>query len=477
MQADHQAYALKVLSGPNLGAEIPLGEGQYLIGTDDSCDIILSDDQVAGRHLRLEITAGEIHIAAMDAAAFLDGEDTGGVESAVSFHQVVTIGATHLAIGPSGREWPIIQLPQPKPLPVEAEEEEETAPVETETAEAAADPEPQSLAEPPPQPAPAGRGKALGLIAAALVVLLTGGLVFIAAAPDRGAQRPVERKPDAQAIRDLLSTLDHPDLEVVGDPRGRLTIQGYVDRVDQKKGIVTELRKRGINIRIQVKSGDQLVTAVKETLTALGYDLDIEWGGEGRIVVKGAATDKSDFQSALAMVKQDIPAIRQIDDQVVTNDAILSRFGELLNQFGLRTKVRAKTYPDHLLAAGTIEPGDADRWQALKQEYQSRYGEQVPIRDSVSVSRMPADDSQAAPTGNADLQLARLGLPPPQRPDLNIQSVSIGPVRYLIDQTGHKYFVGARLNNGFRITAIDDRGVTVARNGVQTRVNIAGSRE
>ena len=34
---------LRIFSGQHLGAEIELPDGEHVIGTDDSCDIILSD--------------------------------------------------------------------------------------------------------------------------------------------------------------------------------------------------------------------------------------------------------------------------------------------------------------------------------------------------------------------------------------------------------------------------------------------------
>ncbi len=51
------AVALYVFSGPHLGARLELAEGSWVLGSDDSCDIILSG--LAPRHALLEAAAGE----------------------------------------------------------------------------------------------------------------------------------------------------------------------------------------------------------------------------------------------------------------------------------------------------------------------------------------------------------------------------------------------------------------------------------
>ncbi len=46
---------LRVLTGPDAGAEFPLVAGSLVLGRDAACDIVLRDDLVSKRHVRLEI--------------------------------------------------------------------------------------------------------------------------------------------------------------------------------------------------------------------------------------------------------------------------------------------------------------------------------------------------------------------------------------------------------------------------------------
>ena len=50
---------LKIISGPHLGAEIPLTSGSTVLGSSNSCDIILQDSTVAERHLRISLSKNQ----------------------------------------------------------------------------------------------------------------------------------------------------------------------------------------------------------------------------------------------------------------------------------------------------------------------------------------------------------------------------------------------------------------------------------
>ena len=56
-----RAAVLRIFSGLHIGAEIELTEGVYVIGTDDSCDLILSDSSLKARHAALRVSvSGEV---------------------------------------------------------------------------------------------------------------------------------------------------------------------------------------------------------------------------------------------------------------------------------------------------------------------------------------------------------------------------------------------------------------------------------
>ena len=65
---------LRVFSGPHLGAELPLPPGEWVIGTDDSCDLILRDATMCARHAALTARdEAELDCVALDGPVNLAG--------------------------------------------------------------------------------------------------------------------------------------------------------------------------------------------------------------------------------------------------------------------------------------------------------------------------------------------------------------------------------------------------------------------
>lgn len=91
-------WFLKVLSGPNTGAEFSMQSGtSYLVGTDAaSCDIVFQDLSVSRQHARISID-GQEHVAIEDLnsrnGTFVDGEKLAGRKSIIS-NVLVSMGTT-----------------------------------------------------------------------------------------------------------------------------------------------------------------------------------------------------------------------------------------------------------------------------------------------------------------------------------------------------------------------------------------------
>lgn len=68
----------RLFSGPHMGAELVLPAGNQLVGSDDSCDIILQDSSVASRHANIVIGfSGDgvpsVRVTPLDGEILLDG--------------------------------------------------------------------------------------------------------------------------------------------------------------------------------------------------------------------------------------------------------------------------------------------------------------------------------------------------------------------------------------------------------------------
>ena len=114
-------YLLKIVEGPNKGAEVALVEGVAVtLGKGDDCDIVLVDSTMPDAPLNVEATAGGVMV---------DGKP-------VEQFEVMTSGATSFAVGPAGvpwgaLKWPKAETEEPKEKPEAAEKPEAVEAAET----------------------------------------------------------------------------------------------------------------------------------------------------------------------------------------------------------------------------------------------------------------------------------------------------------------------------------------------------------
>ena len=90
-------FLLKIVEGPNKGAEIALPDGVAVtLGKSDACDIVLADSSLPDEPLTLEASAG--------------GVSAGGVS--LEPLAVKTVGSTSFAVGPADAPWGSLKWPE-----------------------------------------------------------------------------------------------------------------------------------------------------------------------------------------------------------------------------------------------------------------------------------------------------------------------------------------------------------------------------
>ena len=150
-------YLLKIVEGPNKGAEIALVDGVAVtLGKGDECDIVLADPTMPDEPLTLQVSS--------------DGVTVGG--EPLEPLAVKAFGATSFAVGPADAPWGELKWPK-------ADE-----PEKQETPQPAADPEAPERPEPSENPeTPVDSKKKHGgccgcLVALVVLLLLIAGLAW-----------------------------------------------------------------------------------------------------------------------------------------------------------------------------------------------------------------------------------------------------------------------------------------------------------
>ena len=83
-------FLLKIVEGPNKGAEIALVEGVAVtLGKGEDCDIVLADPTMPDAPLSVEASADGVAVSGVPLESF----------------SVKTFGATSFAVGPADAPW------------------------------------------------------------------------------------------------------------------------------------------------------------------------------------------------------------------------------------------------------------------------------------------------------------------------------------------------------------------------------------
>ena len=147
-------FLLKIVEGPNKGAEIALVEGVAVtLGKGEDCDIVLADPTMPDAPLSVEASADGVAVSGVPLESF----------------SVKTFGATSFAVGPADAPWGELKWPKP-------EDREE----ERENGEESTEPPPPPTTEPPSPPATEPSSRRRGGCFGCLFVLLGLLLVLIA---------------------------------------------------------------------------------------------------------------------------------------------------------------------------------------------------------------------------------------------------------------------------------------------------------
>ena len=156
-------FLLKIVEGPNKGAEIALVEGVAVtLGKGDDCDIVLADSTLPQSAMTIEASGGGVSV---------DGE-------ALEPFAVKSLGATSFGVGPADAPWGELKWPK-KVEPVEAKAEGREKPAD-EKHEAGDAPRAESMAAGEDgSPKKRRRGGCCGcIVALAILLLVLAGLVW-----------------------------------------------------------------------------------------------------------------------------------------------------------------------------------------------------------------------------------------------------------------------------------------------------------
>ena len=314
-------FLLKIVEGPNKGAEIALVEGVAVtLGKSDDCDIILADPTLPDAPFTVEATASGVTFNG----------------SALEPYHVKSIGSTAIAAGPADVAWGELVWEQRGTGNVESgtdgAEGHETA-EEKHGEEAAAEPRPSE--EPAPENAPKRRHGCLGCLLWLLVILLLllgaawffrdalrpkveelWGKVSALTAQWKGRQDTASGQ-DAQDSVTSQSTLpalaEKYGLSITNDA-GRTVLSGNFATRAERLAAAAEVYSKHPWMELDFSDDESFRTAATDALFTLTEGaLRVSAATNRVLAITGEASSASALTKTLKALNADMPKLRNVD--------------------------------------------------------------------------------------------------------------------------------------------------------------------
>ncbi|KAF3362296.1 putative type III secretion system protein SctD [Chlamydiales bacterium STE3] len=334
-------WLLKVIGGPNNGAEFSMQENSsFIIGTDpNTCDIVFHDTSVSRQHAKITINDDEeITIEDLNSrnGTLVDGQKINGKE-VLSINTIVTTGTTSFVIyDREGNMQTIISPLLPSIVKVlqkddgkepEAKEKEESVP-------------PVELPKEEVLPLPPEKNLAKFLLTVGLTSLfvLTGIGVYtlFRSEPVVVAQ---QANPD-KVLADIFK--NHPNIKYsFNGTTGRLFLVGHVLTAQDKNQLLYNLQ--GLNF---IKSIDENGIIIDEYVwqeANLLLNKNPKWRGitiqsptAGQFALSGYLQTRNEAEQLYEYISSNFPYLDRLEKRIIVDEDITMSIKNDLDQLGIR---------------------------------------------------------------------------------------------------------------------------------------------
>ena len=325
------SFLLKIVEGPNKGAEIALVEGVAVtLGKGDDCDVVLADQTMPDVPLKVAASADGVAV---------DGEPLEPLA-------VKTLGATSFAIGPADSSWG--ELKWPKSESPKGEEHEARD-------ESRAEEAPSRVSSPAPEEPPGAEEKkrrngCVGCLVALLVLLLVlAGLVWLFWAEVkpcaeslwekvRAGRRDADGSPAFQtsggsdARASSISGVAAKYGLSFGESNGIVRLSGNLGTRRERLAATAEAYQVQPGVDLDLSDDESFRTAAEDALFTLSEGaLKVAAATNRFLSVIGSSPSPLSLKKMLVALNADLPKLRDVD---VSGVVISRRATESLDRDG-----------------------------------------------------------------------------------------------------------------------------------------------
>ena len=304
-------FLLKIVEGPNKGAEIALVDGVAVtLGKGDDCDIVLADPTLPPSATTIEASGDGVAV---------DGE-------ALEPFTVKSFGATSFAVGPADAPWSELKWPK-------KEEREEESGAREEAPVPPNNPTTEPPNNPTTEPSRRRRGGCCGcLVALALVVLVLAGLIwfFRAAIEDFCGKKGYDvsavysrfRQAVSQGEAEKPTVVEKITLAVVAarhglkveDAGGQVRMTGNLKTRAERLRATAEAYEARPGVELDLSDDESFKAAAEDALfTITEGALKVASATNRVLSIYGVSGSPESLRLALEALSADLPKLRNVD--------------------------------------------------------------------------------------------------------------------------------------------------------------------
>ena len=481
-------FYLKILSGNHIGAEIPLEAGQYSLGTDENCDLVLTDTSLHGVELIIQIKEDDqlnIFPKQESETVYHNGHPTSQPFTIVPF-DVITSSSLFFTLGPVDADWPEIilpelQRPEPKTEPdkVESQEsdnldgddlpdvdledadQEDDLELDDDEDEDLAEEEGDEEAETSSARPPLDKKLLIGIPAALATLIFALIIILLTSMPSEDEEPETSFADQTIMIRNELNA-KHVRVKTLPDQSILLT--GYTATLNDKQALQRALRDKEIPFSSQLVVMNELRANADALLQNRGYkNIRLELDNTpGSLVMTGYVASTEELTKITNMLKQEIHGLISIVDQVENQSSRLNTLKSMLREKNLSARIHLVQKPNQITLEGhLLDDEQVYNLNDVVSRFRKRYGTnpelKVATRSSSGVQQQQPDK-------------------PVLLPSLSIRSISMGRVPYVTMEDGAKYLIGAKLANGYIIEDINLEYLLLTKGTERIKYRLGGNR-
>lgn len=425
LTGEQAKLTLRVLSGPNRGAETWLGEGTWLIGSHDTDDLTFGDPKLVGSHIRVVNESGKIQITAFAPGVLINGREcTTNNPIILDPFTPVRVGRTIFCLAPTGLGFP--------------EEDTVLERQGVDASRAGSDATESSALGSRRTRLAVGwipRRSRLGAVVCCLLVIVGGAW----AGMDRLHFRAFSTAPGIQSIE--TQTADPRGLDIAPDVNipstaGKLAIDLQPEENTNKSQsgwrdprLAAELAaKRPATAKL---SDARLIDLAATILHAFDIDGRVRVEGAGALTVIGYGRSDAKVEAALRRLQQDIPGVYKTNDEVATPDrARAFLLGAASAE--LRRSIRITVRSDVVSVSGALASATYDEWKDVAARFEERFRPYIRLESRCELMVLPT-----------------------------VRGVHLGRTPFVVVENGAQLKVGDSIDHIGKIAAIDHDGLIV----------------